>query len=272
MSNFEKFKVLGYIRPAQSFYTLDEWQSVVEELIDLQAQGFDTRGGEISCKYPAFCTQDDMDRFVGILSERWGYQLDIETERYDLLTMKNVLDFIEDFVNHRFWGFEREFGSYFPDINRLRFAYFYSRGDMEPYVMLDEEYTTQLYGSLDNVAELQHFTSDEGLRRLEDAIHTGEQFDISTFTVAEREFFRSTSNLSITLLGNVKAAFRSDIKSLALDDGKRACNMYRLEYPGTDVNNICYDLDACLSQSRVSTNLWNEYIASPVEILDVRQL
>ena len=270
MSNFEKFKVLGYIRPAESFYTLDEWQSVVEELIALQSSGLDTRGGEISCKHPTFCSEADMDRFVQILGKCWGYQLDVETERYDLLTMKNALDFIEDFVNHRFWGFEREFGSYFPDINRLRFAYFYSRGDMEPYVMLDDEYTSQLYGSLDNVAELQHFTSEEGLERIATAISAGEQFDISTFTVAERSFFRPTSNLSVTLTGNVRAAFRSDVKSLALDNGRRACNMYRLEYPGKEVNNICYDLSACLDQTRVETDLWNEYIATPLQIVDVK--
>jgi len=141
---------------------------------------------------------------------------------------------------------------------------------MEPYVMLDEEYTSQLYGSLENTAELQHFTSEEGLQRLEAAIQGGEQFDISTFTVAERAFFRPTSNLSITLLGNVRAAFRSDVKSLALDNGRRACNMYRLEYPGTEVNNICYDLEACLGQTRVETDLWNEYIATPLEILNVQ--
>ena len=272
MSSFERFKVLGYIRPAEAFHTLDEWQHVVEELITLQAAGFDTRGGEISCKHPTFCNEQDMDRFVQILSKYWGYQLDVETERYDLLTMKNVLDFIEDFVNHRFWGFEQEFGSYFPDITKLRFAYFYSRGDMEPYMVLDDVYTTQLYGSLKNIAELQHFTSEEGLQRLKDAIQANEQFDISTFTVAERTFFRSSSNLSITLLGNVRAAFRSDVKSLALDSGRRACNMYRLEYPSKEVNNICYDLDACLGQSRVETDLWNEYIATPLKILDVKSL
>ena len=49
MSDFEKFKVLGYIRPAEVFHTLDEWQHIAEELIALQATGLDTRGGEISC-------------------------------------------------------------------------------------------------------------------------------------------------------------------------------------------------------------------------------
>lgn len=270
MKNIEKFKVLGYIRPAESFHTLDEWQVVVEELIELQAAGFDTRAGKISCKHPTFCKKSDMVRFVQILADYWGYQLDIETSRYELLTTKNVLDFIEDFVNHRFWGLEREFGSYFPDIGRLRFAYFYSRGDMEPYVMLDDEYTTQLYSTTDRVAVLQHFTSPEGLERITHAIESGEQFDISAFTIAERPFFRTTSTISIKLLGNVRAAFRSDVKSLALDNGRRACNMYRLEYPGKDVNNICYDLESCLGQSRVKTDLWNEYIATPLEVLEYK--
>ena len=52
--------------------------------------------------------------------------------------------------NHRFWSFENEYGNYFPDIMKLRFAFFYSRGDLEPYVMLDDEFTTQLYGSTYN--------------------------------------------------------------------------------------------------------------------------
>ena len=65
--------------------------------------------------------------------------------------------FIEDFVNHRFWGFKEEFGHYFPNINVLKFAYFYSRGDIEPYVMLDEQYTMQVYGSLEIVKPVYHF-------------------------------------------------------------------------------------------------------------------
>ncbi len=194
----------------------------------------------------------------------------VETERYDLLTRKNVLDFIEDFVNHRFWGIEREFEDYFPDIRKLRFAYFYSRGDLEPYVLLDEEYTTQLYGSLNNVKELNHYTSPSGLVRLQEAISTGQTFDISTFTVANRPFFRKESTLLLTISGNVKAGFRSDIKSVATDTGRRACNMYRLAYPGRDISNICYELETCSGD--VKTSLWNEYIAEPIEILGVQDI
>ena len=267
MPKKEKHKVLGYLKPDDSFRTLAEWERFVEEMISLQDLGLDTRSGEISCKNPTFCDTAAFDRFITIVTEHFNFQLSEEVGRYDLLTTKNVLDFIEDFVNHRFWGFEQEFGQYFPDITKLRFAYFYSRGDLEPYVLLDEEYTTQLYGSMDNVKELNHFTSPAGLIRLQEAIQSNTTFDISTFTVAERDFFRKESTLLVTMLGNVKAGFRSDIKSVATTTGRRACNMYRLEYPGRDQSNICYELETCSGDVR--TSLWNEYIAEPVKILGV---
>ena len=246
------------MKPASSFHTLVEWDIAVSRLLELQKEGIDTRGGTIA--------QDD--RLQDILDEFFSYQLNDEVDRWDLLTKKNVLDFIEDFVNHRFWGLEKEFGHYFPDINKLRFAYFYSRGDMEPYVMLDDEYTHQIYGSLYNPKMLCHYTTERGVERLSTAIQTGVDFDISSFTVMERPFFREESNVLITFVGNVRAGFRSDIKSMALDNGRRACNMYRLEYPGHDVNNICYDLSDCDSPTK--TSLWNEYIATPIQIVSTQ--
>ena len=57
---------------------------------------------------------------------------------------------------------------------------------------------------------------------------------------------------------------------MAVDSGRRACNLYRLEYPGKDVNNICDELESC--DGDVRTSLWNEYIATPVEILDVYEM
>ncbi len=258
-------KVRGYIKPESSFRTLNEWEEMATYLLDLQTLGMDTRGGEISCKHTSFCSIEDFERFVGQLSEFFGYQLSTEVDRWDLLTRKNVLDFIEDFVNHRLWSFERQFGSYFSDIRSLRFAYFYSRGDMEPYVLIDEEFTTQLYGSTNNPKELLHYTSQEGLDRLEASMATGNPFDISTFTVAVRPFFRPESNIIVHLLGNVRAGFRSDIKSMAVDNKRRALNLHRLGYPGGDDSNICYELESC--NGDVKTSLWNEYIATPVEIL-----
>ena len=155
-------------------------------------------------------------------------------------------------------------------MNRLRFAYFYSRGDMEPYVLLDDEFTEQLYGSVYNPKVLLHYTTASGVKRIQNAIDTGQLFDISTFTVAERPFFRPESNLVLKISGNVRAGFRSDIKSMAVDSGRRACNLYRLEYPGEELNNICYELETC--DGEVKTSLWNEYIATPIEILDVLEV
>lgn len=247
-------KVRGYMKPSASFYTLLEWEDVVYQLLELQRSGIDTRGG---------LSLDQ--RLLDILEKYFGYQLHDEVERWDLLTQKNVLDFIEDFVNHRFWGIEKEFGHYFPDIKNLKFAYFYSRGDLEPYVMLNDEYTIQLYGSLYNPKMLCHYTTEAGVQRLVNSIQENKEFDVSSFTVMERPFFRKESNVLVTFVGNVRAGFRSDIKSMALDDGRRACNMYRLEYPGHDINNVCYDLSECDHPTK--TSLWNEYIATPIEII-----
>lgn len=258
-------RVLGYIKPESAFKTIEEWQSVAEELLELQSRGMDSRGGELSCKHMKFCSESDFQLFLKTIQENFGYLLDVEEPRYDLMTEKNVLDFIEDFVNHRVWGIEHEFGQYFPNISKLRFAYFYSRGDIEPYVLLDENYTEQIYGKTWNPKVVNHYTSIDGLKRLEKAIANQENFDISAFTYMERPFFRKESIVCVTLIGNVRAAFRSDIKSLATDSGRRSCNLYRLEYPGKDINNICYDLDRCSTEKR--TNLWNEFIVTPIEII-----
>lgn len=255
----EKVKVLGYLKPESSFYTLEEWRVVVDMLLDLQKEGVDVRGS----RHPD-------PRLNSILERYFGYQLNEEVPRWDLLTEKNVLDFIEDFVNHRYWGLEKEFGHYFPDINRLKFAYFYSRGDMEPYVLLDDEFTTQFYGSTSNPKEVMHYTTVSGMDRIARSIEQGTQFDISTFTVAERPFFRPESNIVLKLMANVRAGFRSDVKSMAVDSGRRACNLHRLQYPGEDLNNICDELQSC--DGSVRTSLWNEYIATPIKVLEVMKV
>ena len=181
-----------------------------------------------------------------------------------------MLDFVEDFINHRLWSLDEEYGRYFKNIWDLKFTYFYSRGDIEPYVMLDEEYTTQIYGSTNNVMQLKHYTDMEGVARLESALETGNVFDISAFTMAERAFFRKESNLVVEFIGNVRAGFKSDVKSYAIDNGRKACNLYRLGYPSDTENNICYELESC--QSAVETALWNEYIATPMQILKVSRI
>ena len=253
-------KVLGYVKPDSAFHTLDGWENFVNRVLRLQKQGASVRGGEIK----------GSDDLVELINSFFSFQLDTEVERYELLTRKNVIDFIEDFVNHRFWGLKREFGSYFPDIDKLRFAYFYSRGDLEPYVLIDDEFTKQFYGGLDNPLELKHYTSVNGIERIQKAIDKGDAFDISAFTVMTQPFFRATSNKIITFKGNVRAAFRSDVKSFATSTGRKAVNLYRLEYPGEE-ENICPDLET-LCADDTDTSLWNEIIATPMEILKVEDV
>ncbi len=261
-----KIKVLGYIKPDNCFKTIEQWQNIANSLISLQESGMDTRSGKISCKDMKFCNTKDFKEFVSIISENFGHLLFTEVERYELLTEKNVLDFIEDFVNHRIWGLKKEFKSYFPNIESLRFGYFYSRGDIEPYVLLDEQYTSQIYKSIWNPKIVSHYTTESGVKRILSAIKSGKTFDISSFTYMERPFFRSDSNVCLTILGNVRAGFRSDIKSFATESGRRACNLYRLGYPGEEVDNICYDLEGCQDGK---TSLWNEFIVTPIEIADI---
>jgi len=260
-------RVHGHIKPEKSFRTIGEWEELCYYLLDLQSRGFDSRGGALGCK-TAPCSIQDAKDFLGLIAEYFGYQMTTEVDRWDLLTKKNILDFIEDFINHRVWSMDNQYGQYFPDFSKLRSAFFYSRGDMEPYILLDDEYTIQLYGSTYNPKQLCHYTGKNGLDRIIEAMQSGNTFDISSFTVMDRPFFREESNLLLTFIGNVRAGFRSDIKSYVVDSGRRACNMYRLEYPGNDVSNICYELDSC--DGTVKTSLWNEYVATPIELVSVQ--
>jgi len=250
----ENYRVRGYIKPVESFHTLEDLEFFALQLLDLQKRGIDVRDRLMQ------------PELIGLIN-RYMSHLFIDAERYERrFDMSNLMVFIEDFANHRVWSFEDQFGSYFPDIDSLKFSYFYTRGDMEPYVLLDEAYTKQFYGDLDNVKKLKHFTSEEGLQNIANAITSGTQFDISCFTTAQKRFFDANSNLIVTLEGNVRAGFRSDVKSFAVSSGRRACNLFRLGYPG-DKTNICKELDSCDENNE--TSIWNEYIATPVRILSV---
>ena len=61
-----------------------------------QIDVFKCRG--IVDQFEQFVTKRSQLRKDQIINVCFGYQLNIETERYDLLTKKNVLDFVEDFV------------------------------------------------------------------------------------------------------------------------------------------------------------------------------
>ena len=259
-----KIKVHGYVRPADQFHKLAHWERVVNEMLALQTKGMSVRGGKITVVPDKPVASE---RGLKLIDRHFGYLLENETVQFGM-SEKNVLDFIEDFINHRFWALRKHYEDYFPDIDELKFGFLFSRGDIEPYVEINDEFTEQFYGSTDNIKTVKHFTDLRGMKNIERAIAEGDDFDISTFTVANSPFFKSKSNVILTLKANVKAAFRSDIKSLALDNGNRALNLHRLDYPGEETN-ICPSLDLC--DGTLKTSLWNEIIARPLEILEVEK-
>lgn len=258
------YPVRGYIKPESAFLTISQWKDVANKFLELEKKGVDTRGGVI----------DDDPTLVHLINTHFSYQLYVETEHFDLLTKKNVLDFIEDFVNHRVWGLEKEYGDYFKTksgksyIGELRFAYFYSRGDMEPFVLLDETFTKNAYGSTNKNITALHWTNLQGLKNIVDGIRTGYQFSISTFTKQWKQFFRPDSNILLKVEGKLVAAFKSDVKSIATDHGNRAANLYRLAHP-VGTNNLVIDLK---EKDSNGTYLWNEIIMIPNKVLEYRKV
>ena len=258
-------KVRGYIHPESSFATISQWEQIAEEFLSLQKKGVDTRGGIL-----------DQDPKLAELVMRWfSYQLYVETQHFDLLTQKNVLDFIEDFVNHKVWGLRREFAPYFYDdgrdasyIDDLKIGYFYSRGDIEPYVLLCDKFVQNTYGTTNHTMTTLHWTSKQGLVNLQDSIDNNHTYAISTFTKQWKPFFRPESNILTKLEGKLVAAFRSDVKSIATDRGNRAANLYRMAYPG-EGDNLCKHVEDCTGEA---TSLWNEIIIKPIKIVNYKQI
>ena len=256
----KKVYVHGYIKPENAFHTLAEWEGFVNKILSFQKDGH-----YVSHSHGKLVGPQEL---LDLVDEFYGFQLSVDVNRYDLLTSKNVLDHIEDFANHRYWSLEKQFGQFFEDMSELRFAYFYSRGDLEPYVLVDDAFTMQVYGSVNNPKVLYHYTHQEGIDRIQRAIDSGEPFDISAYTVAERPFFREKSNKIMEFRGNVRAGFRSDVKSYSVSNNRKCVNLHRLGYPGDDKDNLCTDLENdCNGELR--TSLWNEFIVTPVEIIDI---
>lgn len=248
----------GHIHPESSFATISQWEDIASRFLALQAKGKDTRGGVI---------QDDPA--LAYLVNRWfSFQLNIETQRFTPgVTTKNVLDFIEDFVNHKVWGLRREFKSYLPNIDHVKIAYFYSRMDIEPFVLMDDEFVNSLYGSTTHKVQTMRFTTMQDLHQLDSLIKTGQAYDISTFTKNWKPFFKKTSNVVAKLEGDLVAAFKSDAKTIVTDKGNKAASMERLAYPGGD--NLCLDLKDCEGDK---TYLWNEIIIKPTKLLGFKKL
>ena len=251
-------EVRGYFHPYTSFATIAEWESVANEFLSLQKQGFDTRGGMI----------DNNPELIALVHKWFGFQLYVETQRFDDLTQKNVLDFIEDFVNHRVWSLTDEFADYIVDIDDDKFAFFYSRGVIEPYILLDKRFTEDTYGTTNEEVISLHWTDEQGLKNLQDNIDNKTQISISTFTTQAKSFFRPESNILVKIKGRLVAAFQSDVKSLVVDNGDRAANLFRFSYPDNE-NNLCRNWEKCKENK---TALWNEIIIKPVEILDYKKI
>lgn len=248
--------VKGYFKPEDSFHTISEWESISRQFLELQKIGVDTRNGMIS----------DNPKLISLINKYFSYQLYIETERYPQLLRKDVLAFIENFVNHRVWNIKNEFQQYISNIDNDKIAFFFCQGSIEPYILMDTQFTLDTYGSNDIDVISLHWTSKDGFINIADMIKHGYKFAISTFTNQKKDFFDNRSNVLLKIKGKLAAAFESDAYTYATDRGNRAANMYRLSYPDNR-SNLCRDWQECKEDK---TSLWNEIIVYPTEILDYK--
>lgn len=252
-------KIYGYFRTESSFKTISEWEIIAKKILTLQKNNIDTRSKILP----------DNIELMNIINKYFGYLYNVETENHDkYLTKPLVLNFIEDFVNYRVWGLKDEFKNLIEDIDDIKISFYYSRGDIEPFMLLDSNFTKRIYGNTKLIVTTKHWTSLSGYKYLQSTIDSGDTYAISTFTVQGKQFFRPLSNYLLTVRGYLIAAFRSDAYTLILDTGNRAANMYRLSYPGNQ-SNLYLDIDELKENA---TSLWNEIVIKPIEIVDVKQI
>jgi len=252
------YYVRGYFKPESSFHTIAEWESICKKFLALQKNGFDTRGGTIPYS----------PQLIELINTYFSYQLFIETEQFPDLTRKKVLDFIEDFVNHKVWSLRKDYKDFIINIDNDKIAFFNSRNNIEPYILLDEQFTTDTYGKTDLELETLHWTDKAGLINIIDSIKNGWEFDLSTFTTQAKTFFRPESNIIVKIKGDLVAAFKSDAKTYATDGGNKAANMYRLGYPDKE-SNLCRNPNDCTQNK---THLWNEIIINPKEVITYKEI
>ena len=252
------YKVRGYFKPESSFHTIAEWEAICNEFLALEQKGFDTRGGTI----------DYSPQLIDLINKYFSHQLYIETEQFADLTRKKVLDFIEDFVNHRVWSLRNDYKDYIVNIDNDRIAFLNSRGAIEPYLLLDKQFTMDTYGTIDEEVTTLHWTSKAGLINLIDATKNGYKFSISTFTTQAKDFFRPDANFLVKVRGTLVAAFKSDAKTFATDRGNKAVNMFRLSYPDNESNH-CRNVEDCKDNK---TSLWNEIVIKPEEVITYKEI
>ena len=104
----EEYKVRGYVKPTHAFHVLSAWEKIVRMFLRYQAMGVDSRKGE---HFPPE---------LQMLIKSFFPMLEIEVARYEQLTKRNAMNFIEDFVNHKFWAMKRQYSSYVPNIDILK--------------------------------------------------------------------------------------------------------------------------------------------------------
>lgn len=252
------YAVRGYFKPESSFHRIAEWEAICKEFLALEKQGFDTRGGTI----------DYSPQLIQLINKYFSYQLYIETEQFADLTRKKVLDFIEDFVNHRVWSLRKDYKDYIVNIDNDKIAFFNSRGAIEPYLLMDEQFTIDTYGTADEEVTALHWTSKAGLINIVDGIKNGWNFEISTFTTQAKDFFRPDANILVKIKGTLVAAFKSDAKTFATDKGHKAVNMFRLSYPDNE-NNLCRNVEDCKDDK---TSLWNEIVMKPKQVIMYKEI
>ena len=77
----EDFEVRGYVKPLASFHTLEEWKAFANRVLDLQEKGQSLRSGKVQG-----------EELQALVNDYYQFQREIEVDRYDLLTDKNILD------------------------------------------------------------------------------------------------------------------------------------------------------------------------------------
>ena len=59
------YAVRGYFKPESSFHTIAEWETICNEFLALQKNGFDVRGGTI----------DYSPQLIDLINKYFSYQL-----------------------------------------------------------------------------------------------------------------------------------------------------------------------------------------------------
>lgn len=257
--------IRGYIHPATEFLTITEWKTVAKIFLYYEKQGYDVRGGNI--------TDDPSSNLSMLINKYFGYVYNIDTHRYPTLINKHmVLDFIEDFINHRAFHLYDEFNDVLGDklINVCKIAWFYSRGQIEPYIQLNNEFTNIVYGRLDYPIHSFHWTTERGADNINTLINNNKSFELSTFTQQEKSYFVPQANILLELQGYLVAAFHSDCKSFLLDDGTKCANLMRIGYPNDNNSNLCWDINEI--NDTVETGLWNEIVIKPTQLISCQKV